>query len=118
MPVDIEYPTSSDLVGPTFRAGGDYETALKSTMPAGSKVVSKVTHPSSTPPLSEQAQGLDGAPASGDWEVEHVLPPGTNLVDCTITAELFVGPTSDGTDEVEHLDVRVRAATTLFTVTP
>lgn len=120
MPVDIEYPTSSDAVGPTFRAGGDYETNLKSTLPTGSKVVCKVLDMSTTPPteLSDKFDDLFNDPAIGDWEVEHILPVGTNVADCKITAELFVGSTSDGTDDVENLEIKAMAAMTLFTILP
>lgn len=106
MPVDIEYPIPNDEVGHVFRAGGDYSSSRKGVLPSGSKVVSKVLS-SSSAPLSTKEYDLSGKPESGFWEVEHSVQPNTSEhLDCSVTAELIIGGSTDGSDTVENVDIK------------
>lgn len=109
MPVDIEYPYSSDVVGLKFRAGGDYEATDKSRdpLPADSKIICVVKSGAGT--LSTVTLSLVGKAAIDFWEVEHDITSAGPFTDCEIMAELFVAGASDGTDSIEHLDIGAAA---------
>jgi hypothetical protein len=114
MSLDIEYPLPGDVIGPSFRAGGDYSTIGIFKLPDMQPVVTTLALPSnarvrcilrnaSGGAIRAESDDLSNAPNSGTWEVAFNLAPGTAIANpCSIEAtflinEVMVSPTDTET---------------------